>query len=121
MANPTASNIWGKTVAVGDLVTILGAASAVSGTGVKASITVVTKLGDSFTALAGGCYAPQNPAGAAQNENGKTFAAGDPLNVNGLVTAVSNGPSGAQGQLTVTLSYSGNVITVSSGAVDSHG
>ncbi len=116
-----ASNIWGKPVVVGDLVTILGAASAVSGTGVKASITVVTKLGDSFTTLAGGCYAPQNPAGAAQHENGKTFAALDPVVVNGLVTAKSDGPSGTQGQLTVLLSYSQTTITVSSGAVNSHG
>lgn len=78
-------------------------------------------MGDSFTALAGGCFAGQDPAGVAQNVNGKTFAAGDPVNVNGQVTAVSDGPTGAQGQLTVTLFYSGLVVTVSSGAVDSPG
>jgi hypothetical protein len=112
-----ASNFWGKLINVGDLCTILGAATAVSGTGVGASVTVETKLGDTFTALAGGCFAAQNPAGAAQNTNGKTFAAGDPVNINGLVTAVTNGPSGPQGTLTVVLAYSGLSVTVSSGAV----
>ena len=120
MSNP-ATNFWGHTVSVGDFVTILGAASAISGTGVKASVTVATKMGDSFTAQAGDCNGPMNPTGTAQSTDIMFFGLYDQISVNGQVTAVTNGPTGPQGVLTITLGYSGLSITCSSGAVDSPG
>ncbi len=116
-----ASNIWGKLVSVGDFVTILGAATAVSGTGVTATVTVETKMGDSFSVQGGDCNAPMNFSGTAQSTDAIKFGQYDSVRVNGQVTAVSNGPSGPQGQLTVLLSYSQTTITVSSGAVNGHG
>ena len=116
-----ATNIWGKIVSVGDFVTILGAATAVSGTGIGATVTLETKMGDSFSVQGGDCNAPMNFSGTAQSTDVIKFGQYDSVSVNGQVTAVSNGPTGAQGQLTVSALYSNSTITVSSGAVDSHG
>jgi hypothetical protein len=126
MANvPT--NMNGKVVNIGDQVTIHGACATIPETtpSVNDSITFNTILGDTFTCLAGDLSASDHPPIAPYygrtTVQGKAFQASDHATASGVVQTVTPGPWGFTGVLTVKLDFSGDVVTVSSGSVDSHG
>src|SRR5258706_15435628 len=103
MANP-ASDIDGDLVLVGQQATIHGAVTVVTGSGINAAVTVVTTLGDTIQCKAGDLDtpdAPQTVANPGRTTDGNAFATFDPVVVNGIVTAVTNGPWGITGQVTV--------------------
>src|ERR1700693_2127467 len=116
-----ATDIDGDLVLVGQQATIHGAVTADSaspGFGVNSSVTVVTILGDTFTCKAGDLDTPddpQIPANPGRTADGNAFALFDQVTVEGQVTAVTNGPWGITGQVTVKTDFSGTSVTVASG------
>ncbi len=106
----------GKIVDSGDTVTINGTATAISGSGPKALVTVVVPSGESFTAQAQDVAAPQT-AGPALSRNGKNFDVGATVSAIGTATAVTG--SNGQAQLTVTLHGSGTSVVTPSKSVHS--
>jgi len=99
----TAIGKVGQVVNVGDEVTVLGIVTAISGAGSKALVTVSTQAGDTVTAQANDCYAPQTD-GPAISHAGKGFSIGDPVSVMGIVTAIAG--SGQTAKLTTVLKAS---------------
>jgi hypothetical protein len=74
-------SLTGKSVSAGDQVTILGIATAISGTGPNALVTVSPQNGgSSFVAKASDMYAPQS-SGPALSKSGKPFDVGAPARV----------------------------------------
>ena len=125
MSNP-ATNMNGRLVSVGDQVTIHGNCNSITGTAPSVNETVTfntpyetvtVKSGDLNTRD----HQPIAPYYGRTPVAGKAYQATDEATINGVVTAVTNGPWGFTGQLTVKTDFSGTSITVSSGAVDSHG
>lgn len=105
----------GKVVDSGDTVTIIGAATAISGTGGKALVTVVTSNGGgTFIAQAQDMASPQT-TGPALSRNGKNFDVGSQVTIIGTATAVSG--VGGQAVLTVTLHGSGTSVSTPSVSV----
>jgi len=128
MSNP-AVNRNGLIVAVGEQVTVLGAVTVITGSGVGRpsgtsnatdTVTVVTPLGDSISVQAGDCVVIERPPvnNNARSTYGNAIALFDPVTVNGVVQSVANGPWGFMGILTVLTDFSGTLVTVSSGVVD---
>lgn len=126
MSNP-ATNMNGKAVTVGDQVTIHGACATITGTApsVLDTITYNTILGDTFTCEAGDLSASDHPPIAPYygrtTVQGKAYQASNHATASGIVQTVTPGPWGFTGVLTVKLDFSGTIVTVSSGSVDSHG
>src|SRR5260370_36103916 len=96
----TAIGKIGNVINVGDEITALGTVTAISGTGSKALVTVSTQAGDTITAQANDCYAPQTD-GPAISHAGKGFSVGDQVSIMGFVTAISG--SGKTAKLTTVL------------------
>ena len=117
----TGTNTNGKTINVGDRVSILGTVVSISGTGSLATVTVQPPLSTStFTGKANDMNAVQtDPASAAKSISGKAFGnAGDQVSVLGVVTAISG--SGQSALLTMTLASSqASVNGVPAGATNS--
>ncbi len=123
MSNP-AVDLDNDLILVGQQATIHGAVTAVSGSGVNATCTVVTTLGDTITCRGGDLDSPddqQIAANPGRTADGNAFATFDPVVVNGIVTAVTAGPWGITGQVTVKCDFSGLSVTVSSGTVQVNG
>jgi|ERR1700692_1653729 len=126
MSNP-AVDIDGDLILVGQQGTIQGAVtsdSASPGFGVNSSVTFVTILGDTFTCKAGDLDTPddpQIPANPGRTADGNAFALNDQAVVNGKIIAVTNGPWGITGQVTVLTDFSLTSVTVFSGAVQVNG
>jgi hypothetical protein len=126
MSNP-ATNMNGGLVKVGDQVTIHGACTTITETtpNVNDHVTFTTTLGDVVSVLAGGLRAsdqqPIVPYYGRTTDAGKAFQASDAAVIDGVVQSVTPGPWGFTGVLTVKTDFSGALITVSSGSVDSHG
>ena len=121
MSNPS-NDYSGSPVFVGDTCTILGAVTSISGNpGVNASVTFTTPLGDVFTCLAGDLSSADHTKDAAHpgrtTFSGKAVAAGDQVTALGVVTGVTPGPWSMTGVVNVKLNFSGNIVTVSSGAI----
>lgn len=104
----TGINIDGKTVSVGDRVTIVGRISSLSGSDQNTSVAVQPFLTTStFTANALDVYTTEGTScGPA---HGNVLTAGNSCTVTGVVTAISG--SGVTALLTVTLSNSGTSVS----------
>ena len=85
-----AQSASGKQILAGDEVTILGYATAISGTGPKASVTVADNTGNSFVVLASDCAGPQSE-GPAMGRFGKKFSVGDSVAIPGQAQSVGAG------------------------------
>jgi hypothetical protein len=123
MSNP-AVDLDGDLITVGLQATIHGAVTVVTGSGVLAAVTVVTTLGDTITCQAGDLSSPddqQISANPGRTSGGNAFALFDPVTVNGVVTAVTNGPWGTTGQVTIKTDFSGTSVTVASGTLNTNG
>lgn len=118
----SASNYDGKSVNVNDQVTIMGVATTITGSGALASVLVTTLREENFTEQARYFLSKQHalsPTVVASSADGKSFSAGDRVNINGVVTAISG--DGSTAALTVTLDGSGQSVLVTAGTVRSHG
>jgi hypothetical protein len=115
------TNYTGDVVLVNDQVSILGIATAISGIGVTAAVTVQTQLADTFTTQAGDMFAFQDDVGSSEAEStaGNDFQVNDQVTVNGVVTNITG--KGQTAQLTVQLFFSGNSVVCSAGTVYSSG
>ncbi len=126
MSNP-ATNYQGGTLHVADQVTIHGLCSAIASTNpsVNDSVTFTSILGDVVTTIAGDLSTPDGPYIAPYygrgTASGNAFQATDQATINGVVQTITNGPMGYNGTITVKADFSGNIITVLSGSVDSRG
>jgi hypothetical protein len=98
----------GNTISVGSEVTMTGTVQSISGTGSRATVTVITDAGDTVVAQANDCYAPQTE-GPAVSICGKHFSVGDKVTVMGVVTAVVG--TGSTATLTTTLKSSSTSVT----------
>ena len=101
----------GNTVISGDDETILGVATAISGSGQNASVTVRDRAGIIFTVPAGDCAAPQG-IGAAISRNGKLFGVGSDVTIPAIIVSIVE--SGQTSQATAK-TYS-SVVTPNSPA-----
>jgi hypothetical protein len=128
MSNP-AVGMNGLPVAVGAHVTVHGAVTVITGSGVGRpsgttnatdTVTVVTPLGDSVSVQAGDCFAVEEPltGNNARTTLGNALHLYDQVVINGTVTVKTDGPWGITGQLTILTDFSGSSIVVSSGTVD---
>jgi hypothetical protein len=123
MSNP-ATDIDGDLIVKGQQASIHGAVTAVSGSGVNASVTVVTILGDTFTCLAGDLSTPDDPQIAAnpgRTNGGNAFATNDQVVVNGQIIAIANGPLGINGTATIVTDNSRTTVVVSTGSLQVNG
>lgn len=78
----------GTSINVGDPVCFSGEVTAVSGSGQKATITVLLHNLQLIQTLAGDCFATPLPGGKAVSENGVTFGVGSQVTVKGIVSSV---------------------------------
>ncbi len=114
----------GDLVLVGQQGTIHGAVTAVSGSGVNATVTVLTILGDTVTCRAGDIDTPddqQTAANPGRTNDGNAFATFDPVTINGMVMSVTPGPWGITGTAVVKTDFSGLSVTVFSGTLEVNG
>ncbi len=109
MANAANGNV----VLAGDEVTVLGSATAISGSGQTASVTVKDRSGVSFTVTASDCAAPQG-IGAAISRNGKPFGVGADVTI--PATIVSIAESGSTSQSTVKTTSNTVVVNTTTSA-----
>lgn len=108
------SGILGNSVNVGDQVTILGQVTAISGTGSKALVTVLTNTGDTILVQANDCYAPQTD-GPAKSKSGKGFSVNDNVSIAADVKAVVG--TGKTAVVTSTVHSSGLTVSHAAGTV----
>jgi hypothetical protein len=104
----TGSGKNGSNINVGDEVTTSGTVTAISGTGSKATVTIVTPFGDTVVSQANDCYGPQTD-GPALSICGKGFSVGDNVSLMGVVTAISG--TGQSAKLTTAHKSSGLTAT----------
>ena len=119
-----ATDLDGDLIIVGQQATIHGAVTVVTGSGVNAVVTVVTSLGDTVQCKAGDIDTPEDPQTASnpgRTADGNAFILFDQVTIEGMVTAVTAGPWGFTGQVTVKADFSGLLVTVSSGSVQVNG
>ena len=90
-----ATSASGKEVQVGDQVSIMGTATAISGVGPQAVITVVTTMGETLSVVGNDCSSPETE-GPALNRFGKHFSVGDRVSIPGTVQSITGSGSGAQ-------------------------
>jgi|ERR1039458_2111232 hypothetical protein len=123
----SATNMNGRMIIPGDQCTIHGACTSITGTSpsVKEAVTFTSLFGDLVTVQAGDLqtaeHQPIAPYYGRTTTHGDPFKAADEATINGVVQSVTNGPWGFTGVLTVLTDFSGTLITVCSGSVDSHG
>jgi hypothetical protein len=82
-----ATSIDGKTLTSATEATVLGRVTSISGTGSKATVTIVDFSGNSFTCPASDVVAPETE-GPAVGANGKSFSVNDQVNVPVTVLSV---------------------------------
>jgi hypothetical protein len=124
MSNP-ATNVWGHLVQVGLQATILGAITSVTGnTGVQDTVVFTTELGDVISILGGDLSVSDRPYDSGHPGRttfaGKAFKSGENATVSGVIESVTPGPWGATGQVTILTDFSGTLVTVSSGSIDTN-
>ena len=117
----TALDYSGSPIFAGDTCTVLGACTSLSGNpGVNDSVTFTTPLGDVFTCLAGDLSTSDHIINTnypgRTTFSGKSFTTGNYATALGIVQTVANGPWSMTGVVTVKLNFSGDVVTISSGA-----
>jgi hypothetical protein len=88
-------------------------------------VTFTSILGDVVTVQGGDLSTPDGPYIAPYygrgTASGNAYQATDQATINGVVLSITNGPMGYNGTITVKTDFSGTVITVLSGSVDSRG
>lgn len=113
-----AFNINGKTVSVGDRVTVLGNIVSVSTSDITAAVVIQQPLNaNTFSVNAPDVMVPATLTTEGAAKTGNKLAAGQDCSVSGLVTAISG--SGNTATLTVTTSVNGTTISVISGGCQS--
>lgn len=103
----------GTSINVGDPVCVAGECRAVSGSGQKATITVLLDNNQLVQCLAGDCFATPLPGGTAVSENGVAFGAGSQVTIKGTVSGVMSPTVNAAATVTVTTKSNSAVTSVS--------
>lgn len=105
----------GTLINVGDPVCVSGECRAVTGSGQKATITVLLANNQLVQCQAGDCFATPGP-GTAVTENGVTFGVGSQVTIKGTVSAVV--VAGTASTVAVTTKSNSTVASVPPVAVN---